>query len=171
MGAICSRPARIKPERPRWAVVVARRLARSAVIKTLNHIGYDAVRLGRLRAGTTAVAARRYYARRRLAAIAEEGLAISGELRVMLEQEPVRRVRVDLHPSLRDQAGQQVRVMRQDHRVAVAVGHEDRQVDGAQPLQQGVIGDTPGTNRVVLSLARLPGCCLVPVLCPGEHPL
>ena len=30
--------------------------------------------------------------------------------------------------------------MRQDHRVAVAVRHEHRHVDGAEPLEQGVIG-------------------------------
>jgi LuxR family maltose regulon positive regulatory protein len=36
--------------------------------------------------------------------LVEEGLDVSGELRVVLEQEPVRRVGVDLHPGLRDQA-------------------------------------------------------------------
>jgi len=41
---------------------------------------------------------------------------------------------------VRDQAREQVGVVRQDHRVAVAVGHEHRHVDGAQPLQSRVIG-------------------------------
>jgi len=31
--------------------------------------------------------------------------------------------------------------VRQDHRVAVAVGHEHRLADGGQPLQQCMIGD------------------------------
>src|SRR5438876_6735568 len=56
--------------------------------------------------------------------VLKEGLDVSGELRVVLEQEPVRRVRVKLHAGLRDQAREQVGVMRQDHRVAVAVRHE-----------------------------------------------
>ena len=30
--------------------------------------------------------------------------------------------------------------MRQDHRVAVAVGHEHRQLQAAEPLEQSVIG-------------------------------
>src|SRR6185312_16753756 len=67
-----------------------------------------------------------------LTRLAEEDLDVSGELRVMLEQEPVRRVRVDLHPGLRDQARQQVGVVRRDHRVAVAVGHEHRQLQAAE---------------------------------------
>src|SRR5580692_430010 len=61
-------------------------------------------------------------AHRRLAGVAEECITVGGELRVVLEQEPVCRVRVDLHPSLRDQAREQVRIVRKDHRIAVAAG-------------------------------------------------
>src|SRR6185312_13473244 len=106
-----------------------------------------------------------------LTRLAEEDLDVSGELRVMLEQEPVRRVRVDLHPGLRDQAGQKIGVVRQDHRVAVAVGHEHRHGYSAQSLEQRVIGDPPGAHRVVLRFARRPGCRRVPVLGPGVHAL
>src|SRR5579871_121833 len=67
---------------------------------------------------------------------------------------------------LRDQACDQVRIVRQDHRVAVAVGHEYRLVDAAEPLQQGVIRDSPGADRVVLRLAGGPGGRLVSVLGP-----
>src|SRR5690348_11929292 len=89
----------------------------------------------------------------------------------MLEQEPVRGVGVDLYRGLRDYACDQVRVVRQDHRVAVAVRREYRPVDPAQPLQQGVIRDSPGADRVVLRLAGGPGCWLVPVLGPGVDAL
>jgi hypothetical protein len=64
----------------------------------------------------------------------------------MLEQEPVCRVGVDLHPGARDQACEQVGVAGQDHRVAVTVRHEHRHLDGTQPLEQGVIGDPPGAE-------------------------
>src|ERR1700734_1014267 len=60
---------------------------------------------------------------------------VGGELGVVLEQEPVRRVGVDLDLCVRDQAGEQGGEVGQDHRVAVAVGHEHRHADGAEPLQ------------------------------------
>jgi hypothetical protein len=95
------------------------------------------------------------------AAAVQEGLDVGGELGVVLEQEPVRGVGVDLDPGARDQAGEQVGVVRQDHRVAVAVGHEHRHLQVAEPLQLRVIGDPPGADRVVLHLAGRPrgaGC-------------
>jgi hypothetical protein len=64
----------------------------------------------------------------------QECLDIFGEGRMVLEQEPVRGVWVDLDLRLRDQPGEQVRVVQEDHRVAVAVRDEDRYVDGADPL-------------------------------------
>src|ERR1035437_9243593 len=69
---------------------------------------------------------------------------VGGELGVVLEEEPVGGVRVDLQPGLRDQAGEQVGVARQDHRVAVAVGDEHRHLDGAQPLERRGVRDGPG---------------------------
>ena len=77
----------------------------------------------------------------------EERPDVGGKLGVMLEQEAVRRVGVDLQPRVRDQAREQEGVPGQDHRVAVAVGHEHRHAERAQPLQQGVLGDSPGAER------------------------
>ena len=102
-----------------------------------------------------------------LVRLGQESIDVGGELGVMLEQEPVRRVEVNLHRSLRDQARDQVGIVRQDHWVAVAVRHKYRPVDTAQSLQQRVIRDPPGADRVVLRLAGGPGCRLVPVLGPG----
>ena len=101
--------------------------------------------------------------------LGEECPDVGGELGVMLEQEAVRRVGVDLQPRVRDQAREQVRVPGQDHRVAVAVRHEHRHADGAQPLQQGVLGDSPGADSVVLRLTGSPRGRLVPVVGPGVH--
>jgi NhaP-type Na+/H+ or K+/H+ antiporter len=67
--------------------------------------------------------------------VRKERVDVTGDLLVVLEQESVRRVRVDLHLRLRDQAGEQVGEVRQDHRVAVAVGHEDGHADRADALQ------------------------------------
>ena len=95
-----------------------------------------------------------------------------GELGVVLEQEAVRRVRVDLHPRLLDQAGKQIGEVRQDHpvAVAVAVGHEHGHADRADPLQLAVIRDAPVTHGVVLSLPGLPGRLLVPITAPFGQP-
>ena len=49
---------------------------------------------------------------RRGSSVTEEQVDISGELGVMLEQETVGRVRVNLEPRVRDEAGKQVRVTR-----------------------------------------------------------
>ena len=87
-----------------------------------------------------------------LVRLGQKGLDVGGELGVVLEQEPVGRVEVDLQPGPRDQAGEQPGVARQDHRVAVAVGHEDRVLDGGDPLQRRVVGDAPVADRVVLGL-------------------
>ena len=100
----------------------------------------------------------------------EERVDVAGELGVVLEQEPVRRVRVDLHLRLRDQAGEQVGEVRQDHRVAVAVGHEHGHADRADPLQLAVIRDAPVAHGVVLSLPGLPGRLLVPIVAPCGQP-
>jgi hypothetical protein len=54
--------------------------------------------------------ARVWPSRRFLAGVGEECLDVGGELGVVLEQEPVRRVGVDLHPGVWDQAGEQVGV-------------------------------------------------------------
>src|ERR1039457_6903437 len=96
---------------------------------------------------------------------------VGGELGVVLEEEPVGRVRVDLQPGLRDQAGEQVGVARQDHRVAVAVGDEHRHLDGAQPLERRVVRDAPGAHRVVLRFAGRPAGYLVAVLGPRSSVL
>ncbi len=61
----------------------------------------------------------------------QESLDVGGELRVMLKEETMGRARVNLHPGLGDQTCEQVRVMRQDHGVAVAVRNEHRHLDGA----------------------------------------
>ena len=47
-------------------------------------------------------------ARRRLTRVAEELLDIASKLGVMLKQKPVGRVRIDFHPSLRNQAREQI---------------------------------------------------------------
>ena len=47
----------------------------------------------------------------RLVRVAQECLDVSGEVPGLLEQEPVRRVGVDLHACLRDQASKQVGVV------------------------------------------------------------
>ena len=88
---------------------------------------------------------------------------VGGEPAVVLEEEAVRRVRVDREPRIQREPGQQVRVAGQDHRVAVAVGDEHRQVDRADPLEQRVIGDAPRADGVVL-LAGLPRRWFVPVV-------
>src|ERR1700719_3706533 len=85
----------------------------------------------------------------------------------MLEQETVRRVAVDLYPGVRDQAAEQVGVVRQDHRVAVAIRHEHRHLQAAEPLEHRVVGDSPCAYRVILRLTTRPGCWRVPVLGPG----
>src|SRR5260370_11032630 len=110
-------------------------------------------------------------ARGYLSRAAEECAEVSAELRVLLKQEAVRRVRINLDLSIRDQAREQVRVMRQDHGVAVAVGHQHGHVDGAHSLQQRVIRDPPGTDGVILGLACFPGRCLVSALSSSEHAL
>ena len=88
---------------------------------------------------------------------------------VVLEQEAVRRVRVDREPRVRQEPGQQVRVARQDHRVAVAVGDEHRELDRGDSLEQRVVGDAPGAHGVVLRLAGLPRRRLVPVGRPSAE--
>src|SRR4029077_6368944 len=50
----------------------------------------------------------------------QEGVDVVRELRVVLEEEAVRRVRVDLQTRLWDETGEQVGVAREDHGVAVA---------------------------------------------------
>ena len=52
----------------------------------------------------------------------------------------MRRVRIELQPRVRQEARQQVRVAREDHRIAVAVGDEDRLPDPRHPLEQRVFG-------------------------------
>src|SRR5271166_4281860 len=89
------------------------------------------------------------------------------ELLVVLEEEPMRGVRVDLDLSLWQQAGQEVRVVRLDHGVAVPIGNEHGQLDGTKPLQPGVVRDAPGADCVVLGLAYLPRGWRVAVFSPG----
>ena len=98
----------------------------------------------------------------------EEGVHVGGELAVVLEEEAVGRVRVDREPRVREEPGQEVRVARQDHRVAVAVGDEHREVDRGDALEQRVVGDAPRADGVVLRLAGLPGRRLVSVGRPPE---
>jgi hypothetical protein len=69
-----------------------------------------------------------------------------------------------------DQAREQVRIAGQDHRVVIAVRHEHRQVDAAEPLEQCMIRNAPRAGRVILRLAGSPRRRLVPVKGPGVHP-
>src|SRR5262249_56579326 len=87
----------------------------------------------------------------------------------MLEEEAVRRVRIDREQRIRQQTGEKVRVAREDHRIAVAVRDEDREVDRGDSLQQRVVGDAPRADGVVLRLATLPGRGLVPVARPSAE--
>ena len=61
---------------------------------------------------------------------------VGSELAVVLEEEAVGRVGVDRDPRVREEPGQQVRVAREDHGVAVAVGDEHREIDRGDSLQQ-----------------------------------
>jgi hypothetical protein len=72
----------------------------------------------------------------RHALVIEEGFDICGEFGVVLEKESVCRVGVDLDLSLRDEACEQIGVVRQDHWVAVTVGNEDGHLDRAHSLQE-----------------------------------
>src|SRR5437899_745199 len=96
----------------------------------------------------------------------DEHVDVGGELAVVLEEKAVGRVRVDLDPRVREEPGQEVRVTGQDHRVAVAVGNEDREFDRGDALEQRVVGNAPGADGVILRLARLPGRRFVSVGCP-----
>jgi hypothetical protein len=58
-----------------------------------------------------------------------ESVDVRAELGMVLEEEAARRVRVDLQTRPRDQAGQQIRLAREDHRVAIAAGDECGLVD------------------------------------------
>src|SRR3954468_399217 len=89
---------------------------------------------------------------------------------MVLEEEPMSRVRVDDEPCVRQKAGQQVRVARQDHWVAVAVGDEHRTLDPSDSLEQRMVGNAPRADRVVLSLAGLPVRRFVLVASPAEDP-
>src|ERR1700729_4211078 len=89
---------------------------------------------------------------------------ISGKLDMMLKKKAMGCVRVDLHPCLGNQSGEQIRVVREDHRVAVTGGDEQWHLDGIEPLQQRVVGNSPRTDCVVLGLAGFPRCRLVAIL-------
>src|SRR3954452_1564856 len=93
--------------------------------------------------------------------LVEEALNVAGELAAVLEQEAVRGVGVDLHARVWDQPSEQVRVVGEDHRIGVAIRDEDGLFDGAEPLQQRVVGFTPLAYGVVLALARLPARWLI----------
>ena len=54
-------------------------------------------------------------------ALVRKGVDVGSELAVMLEEEAVRRVRVDLDPRVREEPRPTLSVAREDHRVAVAV--------------------------------------------------
>ena len=66
---------------------------------------------------------------------AQECVDVTSELGVMLEQEPVGCVGVDLDAGLWNQAREQVRIVRQDHRIGIAVRDEHRHVDSSHSLQ------------------------------------
>src|SRR5882724_12220337 len=100
------------------------------------------------------------------ARLRQERVHVGGELAVVLEEKAVGRVRVDLDPRVREEPGQEVRVTGQDHRVAVAVGNEDREVDRGGSLEQRVVGNAPRADGVVLRLAGLPRRRFVSVGCP-----
>src|ERR1700733_8824280 len=82
---------------------------------------------------------------------------------MVLEKEAVRRVWVDLQSRLWNEACQQIGVAREDHGVAVAVGHEHRLLDCRNPLEQGVVWLSPCAYRVVLPKPGLPVGRLVAV--------
>src|SRR5579862_1914500 len=92
----------------------------------------------------------RLFRARRSTRFAQERIDVTGKLGVVLEEEPVRRVRIYLDAGLGHEAGEEVGVMGQDHGIAIAVGYEHRPADTAQPLQERVVRDSPVTNSVVL---------------------
>ena len=61
---------------------------------------------------------------------------LGSELAVVLEEEAVGGVGVDREPPVREESGQQMRVAREDHGIAVAVGNQHREIDCSDPLQQ-----------------------------------
>src|SRR3954468_9455366 len=73
----------------------------------------------------------------------QESVDVGGELGVVLEEEAVRRVRVDLEMRPWDEAGEQIGVARRNHWVAVTVGDEHRLVDRRDPLEQRVVRLSP----------------------------
>src|SRR6266849_7760283 len=99
----------------------------------------------------------------------EERVHVVGELPLVLEEKAVGGVRIDLDPRVREEPGQEIRVTRQDHRVAVAVGHEDREIDRADSLELRVVGNPPRADGVVLRLAGLARRRLVAVGCPSTE--
>src|SRR6478735_9375383 len=102
---------------------------------------------------------------------AKELLHVGGELGIVLEQEPMSSVGVDLDLCTRNQSGEQVGEVRQDHRITVAVGDEHGLRDRAESLQQCVIRYAPCAHSVVLRQPRLPGRWLVEATGLGEHTL
>src|SRR6185312_17424437 len=66
---------------------------------------------------------------------AKELLHVGGKLGVVLEQEPMRRVGVDLELGPRNQSREQVGEMRQDHGVTLTVGDEHTVRNGTESLQ------------------------------------
>ena len=61
--------------------------------------------------------------------LVEEGVQVSSKLAVVLEEKTVGRVGVDRETRVGKEPGQEVGVPREDHRVAIAVRDEDREVD------------------------------------------
>jgi hypothetical protein len=84
----------------------------------------------------------------------QESVRLRRDLGGVLEQEAVCRVGIDLHPGIGDEAGQQVAELGRDHQVAVTLDDQRRALDPSQPLQPGVVRDTPLDDRVVLRVAR-----------------
>src|SRR6185312_4656372 len=96
---------------------------------------------------------------------------VGGKLGMVLEQEPMSSVGVDLDLCTRNQSGEQVGEVRQDHRITVAVGDEHGLRDRAESLQQCVIRYAPCAHSVVLRQPCLPGRWLVEATGLGEHTL
>jgi hypothetical protein len=66
----------------------------------------------------------------------EEQIDVACKVSVVLKEESMRRVWVDLDLRIRNEPGEQVRVSRQDHGVAVPIGNEHGMVDRTKPFKK-----------------------------------
>src|SRR5271168_845441 len=73
----------------------------------------------------------------------EEFCCVRNEVAGVLEQKSVGGIGINFDPRLRNETGQQIGKVWQDHWVAVTRSDEHRMIDRADPLQRCVIRDTP----------------------------